>query len=112
MSDPLWADPAARRVSAANTPGDAGDPLMAQKRLHKACTELEGLFIQQLLKAMRATVPQDGVLSGGAGEDMFNAMLDEHLAAESARASRAGLGEALYQRMRTMTQATAQDRGT
>ena len=52
-------------------------------RLAQSAQELEGLFVQQLFTAMRATVPQDGLISGGAGEEMFTAMLHEHLAEEA-----------------------------
>lgn len=49
-------------------------------RLVKSAQQLEGLFVQQLFAAMRETIPDEGVLSGGAGEKMFTAMMHEHLA--------------------------------
>jgi len=49
-------------------------------RLAKSAQQLEGLFVQQLFAAMRETVPDEGLLSGGAGEQMFTAMMHEHLA--------------------------------
>lgn len=49
-------------------------------RLRASVRQLEGVFVQQLFKAMRETVPSEGMFSGGAGEEMFNGMLDEHLA--------------------------------
>jgi flagellar protein FlgJ len=52
-----------------------------EARLRQAARQLTGVFAQQLFKAMRETVPQDeGVVSGGSGEEMFTGMLDEHLA--------------------------------
>ena len=49
-------------------------------KLREAASQLEGLFVRQLYSAMRETVPTDGPLSGGAGEDMFTGLLDEKLA--------------------------------
>ncbi|MBI1809965.1 MAG: chemotaxis protein chel, partial [Gemmatimonadetes bacterium] len=37
-------------------------------RLRKTAKQLEGVFVQQLFKAMRETVPKDGVTGGGSGE--------------------------------------------
>lgn len=46
---------------------------------------------------MRDTVPQqEGIVSGGAGEDMFTGLLDQHLAAETPKHWQTGLSDALY----------------
>ncbi len=52
-------------------------------RLATSAQQLEGLFVQQLFAAMRETVPQEGLMSGGAGEEMFTQMLHEHLAEQA-----------------------------
>lgn len=51
-----------------------------QAKLREAAQALEGMFVRQLFSAMRATVPSEGLTHGGAGEEMFTAMLDEHFA--------------------------------
>ena len=48
-------------------------------RLEAAMKQLEGVFVEQMLKAMRQTVP-DEAREGGAGEEMFTGMLDGKLA--------------------------------
>lgn len=53
-----------------------------EERLRDAVTQLEGVFVEQLFKAMRHTVPSDGLTSGGAGEEMFTGLMDQHLASE------------------------------
>jgi flagellar protein FlgJ len=73
----------------------------AEARLREACAQFEGVFTQQLLKAMRETVPEDGVLSGGLGEELFNGLFDQHLAEEAALRQSGGLGEILYQQLRS-----------
>jgi flagellar protein FlgJ len=63
--------------------------------------QLEGVFVQELFKAMRATVPDEGVISGGSAEQMFTGMLDERLAALVPAAwQHAGLEEALLRQFR------------
>jgi flagellar protein FlgJ len=70
-------------------------------KLKQAAQQLEGMFVQQLYKAMRNTVPQqEGIVSGGAGEDIFTGLLDQHLAAETPKHWKGGLSDAIYRQMR------------
>ena len=68
--------------------------------LKKVAGQLEGVFVQQLFKAMRDTVPQqDGIVSGGQGEDIFTSLLDEHTAAETPKHWKGGIAETLYRQL-------------
>jgi flagellar protein FlgJ len=100
--------PAARAVTtpnvAAQTTGNASttDASASPRnaRLLEAVKNLEGVFVQQLYKAMRESVPQDeGIISGGTGEEMFTALMDQHLAAETPRHWERGLSDALYRQL-------------
>jgi peptidoglycan hydrolase FlgJ len=69
-------------------------------KLKKSAQQLEGMFVQQLYKAMRDTVPQqEGIVSGGAGEDIFTGLMDQHLAAETPKHWGGGLSDALYRQL-------------
>ena len=59
-------------------------------RLKAAMRQLEAVFVQQLFKAMRETVPDEGQ-SGDGGEQIFTGMLDEKLS-ESVPAAWDGSG--------------------
>lgn len=67
-----------------------------EARLRAASDALEGAFYQELFKAMRATVPESGLVDGGGGEDAFNSMMDEHLSEVAASRNEGGIGQALY----------------
>ncbi len=71
----------------------------ARDRLKKASNDLEGVFINELFKAMRETVPEDGILSEDPGKDMFTGMMDEKLAQLQAEKSHGGIGDALYRQL-------------
>lgn len=78
----------------------SGAPGSDEKKLRKAAADLEGLFVGQLYKAMRATVPTDeGIVSGGSGEEIFTGLMDEHVAAETPRHWGGGISEALYRQL-------------
>jgi flagellar protein FlgJ len=93
----LGVSPVAPKTPA--VPGNGAQPARDAK-LQQAVTQLEGVFVQQLYKAMRESVPQqEGIVSGGAGEDMFTAMMDQHLAAETPKHWERGLSQALYRQL-------------
>ncbi len=73
--------------------GRINDP---DDRLRAATQLLEGTFYQEMFKAMRGTVPEGGAISGGTGQDMFESLLDQHVADAAAGQSDRGVGSALY----------------
>ena len=87
-------------------PGGPGDLLNAlrtgrvqggeEARLKAATQLMEGQFYQELFKVMRETIPQDGLMGGGQGEEMFTSLLDQQVADAAAAQSDRGIGAALY----------------
>jgi peptidoglycan hydrolase FlgJ len=59
-------------------------------KLKEACAEFESLFISYLLKEMRATIPKNGLISGGRAEEIYTSMLDTEISKEMA--SQRGIG--------------------
>lgn len=71
------------------------------KKLREVASQLEGVFVQQMFKAMRESVPQgEGIVSGGTGEELFTSLMDQHLAAETPKHWGGGLAEAVYKHLR------------
>jgi flagellar protein FlgJ len=81
-------------------PAGAPAPDDREARLQRAAHQLEGVFVQQLFKAMRETVPRDGIVNGGSGEEMFTSLMDEHLADRLPGQWHHGIGEALIRQLR------------
>jgi flagellar protein FlgJ len=105
MSDPIG--PGRARIDPIGPSGtlsvtSASAPVTAQeKKLKKTVDQLQGVFVEQLFKAMRDTVPeQEGIVTGGSGEEIFTGLLDQHLAAETPKHWEGGLSEALYRQLR------------
>jgi len=71
----------------------------SRARLRKASQDLESVFINELFKAMRQTVPDDGLLSQDPGQDLFTGMLDERIAQSYAGQGKTGIGDALYHQL-------------
>lgn len=73
----------------------AGDDPKAATR--EAAGQFEALFMQQLLKSMRAAIPKSGMFEGS-GEQTWTAMLDEQLAQKMSR-SPGGLADLIARQM-------------
>ena len=75
-------------------------PPSTDRKLRDAAQQLEGVFVEQLFKSMRETVPDGGVIDGGSGEEIFSSLMDQHLAAQVPADWERGLGAALYRQLR------------
>lgn len=65
--------------------GTGRSPEGEGERLAEACSEFEAIFVEQLFKTMRASVPDVGLLRGGRAEAIYSGMLDQQIAMEMAR---------------------------
>ncbi len=86
--------PAAPQAPAPRRQGK-GDPAA----LRHACQEFEALFINALLKGMRAGVPEGGLLEPGPGEEIYRDFLDVEVAKSAARQGGVGIAEVLYRQL-------------
>jgi Rod binding domain-containing protein len=84
-------------ISAGAPSTDVSGPRTAQ--LQKTAKQLEGVFVLQMLKAMRATVPKGGVTDANSGEETFTSMLDEKIADKIPAQWQHGLTDALMKQL-------------
>ena len=74
----------------------SSEPLSPDRaKLRHAAHQLEGVFLAQLFRTMRESVPQ----TGGEAEAMFTSMLDDTLASKASDHMQRGLGDALYRQL-------------
>ena len=69
------------------------------KKLRTACADFEAILVNRMLDAMRRTLRQDGLLDGGTGRDVYDAMYYQEIATRVAREKGMGIGESLYRQM-------------
>jgi peptidoglycan hydrolase FlgJ len=98
---PVTQSDAPRRGSPLPVTQSAAPPRGAEsKDLKSVAQQLEAVFVEQLFKAMRATVPQqDGIVTASAGEEIFTGLMDQHLAAETPSQWSSGIADALYRQL-------------
>lgn len=76
-------------------------------RLKSVCKDMEAVYLNIMLKQMRATVPKSGLLGSSSQEEIFRSLLDSELTKEMAKGSGIGLGDMLYRQL-TLEEETKQ----
>ena len=69
------------------------------KRLRKACTDFESLFISKLLANMRNTVGESSLFGDGMGADIYQSLFDTQLSQKMAEGGGFGIGAILYKEL-------------
>ncbi len=69
-------------------------------RLRESTREFEAIYVNEMFKAMRKTVPEDGIFKTSKTEEMFRDMMDMELARETAKGDGIGIGKAMYDQMK------------
>lgn len=72
-------------------------------KLMKVCREMESVFLNYMMTTMRATVPKNGLTSGGFQEGIMQSMLDTELTRNMAQAGGIGLADMIYRQLSTST---------
>lgn len=67
-------------------------------KLKKTCKDMESLFLNMMLGAMRKTVPEN-TLHNSQGEKIMRSLLDQELANSMAGAGGIGIGSMLYKEL-------------
>ncbi|MBF0230112.1 MAG: rod-binding protein [Desulfamplus sp.] len=71
-----------------------------EKALKEACQGFEEVFLNTMMKSMRATLPEDPVLGKSQGMDIFTSMHDQYLVQKISKSENAtGIGEYLYRQL-------------
>ena len=100
-------------MSPSSTPESAGKAPGVKKidegKLKKACEDFESIFISQMLKEMRKSIPKSGLLDGGSEQDAYLSLFDEAFSKSMAQGGGIGLGKILYQNI--MNQGKPRDLG-
>lgn len=69
------------------------------KKLKQAAQQFEAIFIQQMFKEMRNTIPDGGLIKRGNADDIFTQMQDAEAAKEMARHGGIGLADLMMQQL-------------
>lgn len=78
---------------------------MDDRKMREVAGDFESLFINELFKSMRKTVPENEWLDGGMKQDIFEDMLYNEYAKDFSRMGGIGLGRMVYDYLKQNRQA-------
>lgn len=70
------------------------------KKLRESARELEAMYMFEVFKSMRKSVPEDGLIKTPSSTKMFQEMLDMEIARKSAEGPGMGIGKAIYNQLK------------
>jgi peptidoglycan hydrolase FlgJ len=84
-------------TATANAPKSSNKDLQS---LRQSCRDFEAIYVQEMHKAMRKTVPDGGLFEKDMADGLYREMLDMEMAKTSAAGKGNGIGEAMYQQLK------------
>lgn len=75
------------------------DKEKSKARLKEVSYELEAIFINQLLKEMRASIHKTSLFHGGYAEEIYESMLYDEYAKLMAKSDQFGLSKQIYEQL-------------
>ncbi|MEA3469220.1 MAG: rod-binding protein [Thermodesulfobacteriota bacterium] len=70
------------------------------KSLRKSCREFEAIYINEMYKTMRQTVPDSGLFKNDMADNLYREMLDMEMARQTAAGDGMGIGKAMYEQLK------------
>ncbi len=89
----------AQFLSQANIPSVKAHKGQDPEKLKEVAQQFEALFIQQMYKEMRKTIPADGLIQRGNAEDIYAQMQDMEAAKVTAQQGGIGLADLMMQQL-------------
>ena len=80
-------------------------------QLKQVCQDFESIFMAEMMRTMRRTLPKSELLRDGLGGSHFRELFDQELASKMSRSNGLGLAEVLYKEFSGETRSVATARG-
>lgn len=92
---PLVPDGGTRRGGQAGREEKKGQ----EQKMKKACADFESIFIYQMLKTMRSTVPRSSLLNKMTGKETYETIMDQKMSEELTVKGGLGIQEMLFRQL-------------
>ena len=77
-------------------------PRTDPEQLRQRCQDFEAVMVQAMLKSMRASVPEGGLLPKGNDQQIFEDLLDQQVAVAMSRKQGMGIADALFRQLQKL----------
>lgn len=88
-------------ISPSNAKDKSSDPDDSKlKALRKSCREFEAIYINEMYKTMRKTVPESSLFESDMADTVYQEMLDMEMARQTASGDGIGIGKAMFEQLK------------
>jgi flagellar protein FlgJ len=70
-----------------------------RNKLEKVCLEFESIFIREMMKAMRKTIPKTGFFGNDSRKEIFESLFDAEISKAISNRGGLGIGKLMYRNM-------------
>lgn len=70
-----------------------------KEKLIESCRQLESVFLNQIIEAMRSTVPKSDLFGNSFSDDVFQSMLDQEYSKSISESGSLGLADIIYKQL-------------
>ncbi len=96
----LSVDPRSIQTST-NIKDKATDPKSQElAKLRKSCREFEAIYVNEMYKNMRKSIPDSGIFEKNTGDTLYQEMLDMEMAKQTAAGDGIGIGKTMYEQLK------------
>ncbi|MES0371898.1 MAG: rod-binding protein [Mariprofundaceae bacterium] len=81
------------------TPGAMNRSEIKDEKLWDVCCKFEAIFMQQMMSAMRKSVPKSGFLPSGYAEGVHDSMMDQAIADSGSKNGNLGIALQMYRQL-------------
>jgi peptidoglycan hydrolase FlgJ len=74
--------------------------LEKEKKLNKVCADFESIFIYNMLRKMRSTIPRSGLVNEIKGKDTYEMMMDQKVSEDLSNKGGLGLQKMLFNQIK------------
>jgi len=89
-------------VKSYTTPVSFDHSEIKDEKLWDVCCKFEAIFMQQMMSAMRKSVPKSGFLPNGYAEGVHDSMMDQAIADSGSKHGSLGIARQMYRQLETL----------
>jgi peptidoglycan hydrolase FlgJ len=71
-----------------------------EKKLKKVCADFESLFIYNMLRKMRSTIPKSGLMNEMKGKDTYETIMDQKVSEDLSNKGGVGIQKMLFNQIK------------
>ncbi len=97
------------RLDSLRQAADGAKGKMSDEKMREIADQFEAMLYRLVLKEMRKTIPQDGILGKSFATEMYTEIVDDHMAEDLASNNNLGIDQIIYEELKAKNEKIVED---